>query len=65
MDQIHRVPELFPVLRGAIDRQRRRKQSTGQFFLLGSASLDLLKSHDRKLDLGRLAEYLRALSPVG
>jgi predicted AAA+ superfamily ATPase len=54
LDEIHRVPELFPVLRGVIDRQRRRKQSTGQFLLLGSASLDLLKQSSESL-AGRLA----------
>ena len=53
LDEIHRVPELFPVLRGVIDRQRRRKQPTGQFLLLGSASLDLLKQSSESL-AGRL-----------
>ena len=53
LDEIHRVPEVFPVLRGVIDRQRRRKQPTGQFLLLGSASLDLLKQSSESL-AGRL-----------
>jgi predicted AAA+ superfamily ATPase len=53
LDEIHRVPELFPVLRGVIDRQRRRKHSTGQFLLLGSASMDLLKQSSESL-AGRL-----------
>lgn len=54
LDEIHRVPELFPVLRGVIDRQRRRKLSSGHFLLLGSASLDLLKQSSESL-AGRLA----------
>jgi len=53
LDEIHRVPELFPVLRGVIDRQRRRKQHTRQFLLLGSASMDLLKQSSESL-AGRL-----------
>ncbi|MGH7854272.1 MAG: AAA family ATPase, partial [Candidatus Binatia bacterium] len=34
-DEAQRVPELFPVLRGFIDRQRAK---TGQVVILGSAS---------------------------
>src|SRR5260370_38947552 len=63
LDEIHRVPELFPVLRGVIDRQRRRKQSTAQFLLLGSASLVLLQQASESL-AGLLAprELLRCLA---
>lgn len=43
MDEIHRVPDLFPTLRGIIDRGRQKGLRTGRFLLLGSASLDLLK----------------------
>lgn len=43
LDEIHRVPGLFPVLRGLIDRARRGKKNHGLYLLLGSASLDLLK----------------------
>jgi hypothetical protein len=53
-EETTRVPELFPTLRGVIDRQRRRKQPAGQFLLLGSASLDLLKQSSESL-AGRLA----------
>jgi uncharacterized protein len=53
LDEIHRLPELFPILRGVIDRQRRRKEANGQFLLLGSASLDLLKQSSESL-AGRL-----------
>lgn len=43
LDEIHRAPGLFPVLRGLIDRARRGKKKHGFYLLLGSASLDLLK----------------------
>jgi hypothetical protein len=43
LDEIHRAPGLFPVLRGLIDRARHGKRKRGLYLLLGSASLDLLK----------------------
>ena len=43
LDEIHRAPGLFPVLRGLIDAARRAGRKSGLFLLLGSASLDLLK----------------------
>ena len=43
LDEIHRAPGLFPVLRGLIDSARRAGHKSGLFLLLGSASLDLLK----------------------
>ena len=43
LDEVHRAPALFPVLRGLIDRSRRAGQRVGLYLLLGSASLDLLK----------------------
>lgn len=43
LDEIHRAPGLFPVLRGLIDSARRAGRKSGLFLLLGSASLDLLK----------------------
>lgn len=43
LDEIHRAPGLFPVLRGLIDRARRRGRTAGLYLLLGSASLDLLR----------------------
>ncbi len=43
LDEIHRAPGLFPVLRGLIDRARRGTTKHGLYLLLGSASLDLLK----------------------
>jgi len=42
LDEIHRAPGLFPVLRGLIDRARRAGRRSGLYLLLGSASLDLL-----------------------
>lgn len=54
LDEIQRVPELFQVLRGVIDRRRRQGYKTAQFLLLGSASLDLLKQSSETL-AGRIA----------
>ena len=54
LDEIHRVPELFPVLRSLIDQSRRAGRSSGQFLLLGSASIDLLRQTSESL-AGRLA----------
>jgi predicted AAA+ superfamily ATPase len=49
LDEIHRIPELFTVLRGIVDRRRRTGQRTGQFLVLGSASLDLLRQSSESL----------------
>jgi len=49
LDEIHRVPELFPELRGLIDEGRRRGRRTGRFLILGSASVDLLKQAGESL----------------
>lgn len=54
LDEIHRVPGLFPVLRGLIDSARRAGRKSGLFLLLGSASLDLLKQTGETL-AGRIA----------
>jgi len=54
LDEIQRVSELFPILRGVIDRRRREGFRTGQFLILGSASLDLLKQSSESL-AGRIA----------
>lgn len=61
LDEVHRTPELFPVLRGVIDQARRQKQRSGLYLLLGSASLDLLKQSGESL-AGRIA-YLE-LGPL-
>ncbi len=54
LDEIHRMPELFPALRGIIDRGRRHGHRTGRFLILGSASMDLLKQSGESL-AGRIA----------
>lgn len=54
LDEIQRVPDLFQILRGVIDRRRREGLRTGQFLILGSASLDLLKQSSESL-AGRIA----------
>lgn len=43
LDEVHRAPKLFSVLRGLIDRARREGRGTGRYLLLGSAALDLLR----------------------
>ncbi|MFA5809700.1 MAG: ATP-binding protein [Thermoleophilia bacterium] len=60
LDEIHRAPGLFPVLRGLIDRARRAGKSDSLYLLLGSASLDRLKQSGETL-AGRVS-YLE-LSP--
>jgi predicted AAA+ superfamily ATPase len=54
LDEIQRVPELFQILRGVIDRRRREGHRAGQILILGSASLDLLKQSSESL-AGRIA----------
>ncbi len=49
LDEIHRTPELFPILRGVIDDRRAGGKTHGQFLFLGSASLDLLKQSTESL----------------
>ena len=49
LDEIQRVPGLFEVLRGQIDRRRRHGRRTGQFLLLGSASQTLLRQSAESL----------------
>ncbi len=61
LDEIHRAPELFQVLRGIIDENRRRGRRTGQFLVLGSAAIDLLRQSGESL-AGRI-EYVH-LNPL-
>jgi hypothetical protein len=68
LDEVHRAPGLFPILRGMIDRARRQGRLAGQYLLLGSASLDLLQQSGESL-AGRiryleLAPFL-VLEPSG
>lgn len=46
LDEIHRAPDLFPVLRGIIDAGRREGKGTGRFLVLGSAALDLMRQSE-------------------
>ncbi|MCF0051405.1 ATP-binding protein [Dyadobacter sp. LJ53] len=50
IDEIQRMPALFPLMRSLIDRKR----TAGRFFLLGSASPDLLKNSSETL-AGRIS----------
>jgi uncharacterized protein len=52
LDEIQRVPDLFPVLRSVIDERNRN----GQFIILGSASPDLIKQSSESL-AGRIAFF--------
>ena len=61
LDEVHRAPGLFPVLRGLIDKARRAGHRHGLYLLLGSASVDLLKQSGESL-AGRIA-YLE-LAPL-
>ena len=54
LDEIHRTPELFRVLRGVIDRSRRHGRRTSLFLILGSASIDMLRQSGESL-AGRIA----------
>lgn len=54
LDEVHRLPNLFQVLRGLIDRGRRKGLRSGRFLLLGSASLDLLRQSGESL-AGRIS----------
>lgn len=64
LDEIHRLPEIFPDLRGMIDEYR----VPGRFIILGSASFNLLKNTSESLT-GRIAYFelaplkLREISP--
>jgi predicted AAA+ superfamily ATPase len=61
LDEVHRAPSLFPVLRGLIDQARRMGRASGQYLLLGSASLNVLQQSSETL-AGRIA-YLE-LTPL-
>lgn len=49
LDEVHRVPNLFPLLRGLIDRARRTGRGNGRYLLLGSAALGLLRQSGESL----------------
>lgn len=54
LDEIQRIPDLFPVLRGLIDKGRGAGREGEQFLILGSASRDLLKQSSESL-AGRIS----------
>ncbi len=56
LDEIQRVPDLFPILRGLIDRARLKGDGDGRYLILGSASIDLLNQSSESL-AGRI-QYL-------
>ena len=49
LDEVQRLPEVFPKIRGLIDKQRRNGNKTGLFIFLGSASIELLKQSSESL----------------
>jgi predicted AAA+ superfamily ATPase len=61
LDEVHRLPGLFQILRGLIDEGRRKGRRAGRFLLLGSASLDLLHQSGESL-AGRIS-YLE-MGPI-
>ena len=61
LDEVHRSPGLFPLLRGQIDQARREGWPTGRYLMLGSATLDVLKQSGETL-AGRVS-YLE-LGPL-
>lgn len=54
LDEIQRLPELFPVLRSLVDQRRREGERSAQFLLLGSASPELLQQSSETL-AGRIS----------
>ncbi len=54
IDEVQRRPDLFPILRSQIDRNRRKGHKFGQFLLLGSASNKLLNQSSESL-AGRIS----------
>lgn len=54
LDEVQRLPNIFKVLRGLIDEGIEAGFSAGQYLLLGSASIELLKQSSESL-AGRIA----------
>ncbi len=54
LDEIQRIPELFVVMRGIIDRRKRAGENNGQYLILGSANQVLLKQSSESL-AGRIS----------
>ena len=64
LDEIHRAPDLFEILRGIIDDRRAAGERAGHFLLLGSASLDLMRQASESL-AGRVAHVEMTPIDVG
>ncbi len=56
LDEIQRLPEIFPLLRSLVDERRRGGERAGQFLVLGSASRDLLRQGSESL-AGRIVYH--------
>jgi len=54
LDEIQRLPDIFPLLRSLVDERRRAGEKTAQFLLLGSASPELLRQGSETL-AGRIS----------
>lgn len=62
LDEVRRLPELFPLLRSLVDERIRAGERAGHFLVLGSASRDLLRQSSESL-AGRIAYF--ELKPLG
>jgi predicted AAA+ superfamily ATPase len=54
IDEIHRAPKLFEILRGIIDERRAAGERSGHYLLLGSAAIELMQQASESL-AGRVA----------
>lgn len=54
LDEIQRMPEIFPVLRSLVDERRQSGEAAGHFLILGSASGSLLRQSSESL-AGRIS----------
>lgn len=54
LDEIQRIPELFPVLRSLVDERRRTGEKGAHFLILGSASPELMQQSSETL-AGRIS----------
>jgi uncharacterized protein len=61
IDEIHRAPSLFEILRGIIDERRAAGERSGHFLLLGSAAFERMRQASETL-AGRVA-YMN-LGPI-
>ena len=64
IDEIHRAPGLFEILRGVIDERRAAGDAHGHFLLLGSAAIELMRQASETL-AGRVAYLDMAPLDIG